>query len=73
MLNNKNEHYMKPLINPSGVTIKELKEYIKDLPEVDEDTGELYEVWIGVDVGNSSPCKSILHLSGGDLCFEIEA
>ena len=37
---------MKNLINKEGITIRELKNWIKDLPEIDEETGEEFEVWI---------------------------
>ena len=37
---------MENLINAEGITIKELKNWLKDLPEIDEDTGEEFEVWI---------------------------
>lgn len=59
---------MKPLINKSGITIKELKEYIKDLPEVDGN-GEDYEVWvINTDqVDTSDIAKSIMQLNEGDI------
>lgn len=59
---------MKTLINKNGITIKELKELVKDLPEVDE-SGENYEVWI-MNINKptlSSPAKTIMKLNGGDI------
>lgn len=44
------------------LTIKELKEFVKDLPEVD-DMGSLTEVWLQTGNGLSSPCISILPLN----------
>jgi len=66
---------MKPLINEYGITIRELKELIKDLPEIDEITGDEYEVWInGTDCrfGFSNQCKAIYRLGRGDIIFEIK-
>lgn len=31
---------------PNGMTVKELKDLVKDLPEVDTHTGDSFEVWI---------------------------
>jgi hypothetical protein len=36
---------MSPLENKEGITIKELKELVKDLPEKDGN-GDDYEVWV---------------------------
>lgn len=63
---------MNQLVNKTGITIKELKGLVKDLPEVD-DTGESYEVWIentnGVGLSNSA--KSIMQLNKGDIIISI--
>lgn len=44
------------------LTIKELKEFIKDLPEFD-DIGDPTEVWLQTGDSLSSPCVSILPLN----------
>lgn len=51
-----------PLVNSKAITIKELKELVKDLPEVDPDTGEEYELWMSTGERTSSPVKSIWQL-----------
>lgn len=65
------------LESSTGVTIKELKEYIKDWPETNQN-GEPTGVWIENGRNLSSPCRSVevlnlrtlengTHVS--DLCF----
>lgn len=54
------------LTNTNGITIKELKELIKNLPETDE-FGENYEVWIETQNGFSSPVTLIQKLNAGDI------
>lgn len=64
---------MEPLINKTGITIKQLKDFIKDLPDKDEN-GEDFEVWIGGNnchFGLSNPCTEISKLNIGDLIFEM--
>ena len=59
---------MKPLINKAGITIKQLKELVKDLPEENE-YGESYEVWVENtdDERLSNSAKTIMNLNKGDL------
>lgn len=62
---------MEMIKNINGVTIKQLKELVKDLPEIDE-SGNDYEVWIGDDnEGTSNAVKSIWPLNGGDIILYI--
>ena len=63
---------MEALVNKQGITIKELKEFVKDLPEVDE-YGEDYEVWIENtdDNGLSNSAKVISQLNKGDIIIKI--
>ena len=63
---------MKPITNINGITIKQLKDLVKDLPETDG-CGEDYTVWLMSDVSPtlSSQCVSIWRLNEGDLCFDI--
>ena len=65
---------MNPLINKTGITIKELKELVKDLPEVDKN-GDDYEVWIENtdDDMLSNPAKSITRLNQGDILISIKS
>ena len=66
---------MKMLRNQNGITIKQLKVLVKDLPETNPDNGEDYEVWIdGTDCesGLSNAAKSIWQLNKGDIIFEID-
>ncbi len=59
---------MKPLINKTGITIKELKKLIKDLPEVNS-CGENNELWVEstINPNLSSPARTIMKLNEGDL------
>lgn len=59
-----------PLVNKKGITIKELKDLVKDLPEVNPKTGEEYELWVMTGPGTSSLVKSIWDLNSGDLIFD---
>lgn len=58
--------------NKNGITVKQLKEWVKDLPEVNEDNGEDYTVWIeNYDHrGLSNMCQAIVTLNKGDVIFE---
>ena len=56
------------ITNTNGITIKELKEYVKDLPEQDQ-FGEDFEVWISDIDSTSNVCKEIHKLNNGDLLF----
>jgi len=61
------------MIFENGLTIAELKEYVKDLPEYD-DNGEPFEVWLGNDKGTSNVCAEIFPLnkkkSGSDIIMD---
>ena len=59
---------MKNLINRNGITIKELKELVKNLPEKDE-YGEDFELWVtNTDDGMlSNVATKITRLNKGDL------
>lgn len=64
---------MKNLINKKGLTIKELKNWIKDLPEVDDVTGADFEVWINHPDPNamvSNICTAVIQLNKGDIILE---
>jgi hypothetical protein len=49
------------------MTIKDLKNLVKDLPEVDEHTGEPFEVYIETGIGLSSSVSIAFPLNRGDL------
>ena len=63
---------MKALVNKNGITVKELKELVKDLPEQDEN-GEDFELWVMNTDGSSmsNVAASIMQLNRGDLIVEI--
>ena len=63
---------MKRLINKNGITIKELKELVKDLPEVNK-YGEHYELWIENTDNEflSNSAKTIMKLNEGDIIISI--
>jgi len=58
--------------NFNGITIKELKNYVKGLPEINPVTDESYEVWIGTRDNRSNQCKRIIKLNRGDVILEIQ-
>ena len=63
---------MKTLVNKTCITIRELKELVKELPEVDE-YGNEYEVWIENTDNNglSNAAKTIMQLNKGDIILSI--
>ena len=65
---------MEALVNKTGITIREIKELVKDLPEVDE-YGEDYEMWIENTDDNrlSNSAKTIIQLNKGDIIVSIHA
>jgi len=65
---------IKALVNKNGITIKQLKELVKDLPEQDEN-GEDFEFWVMNTDGSSmsNVAKSIMQLNRGDLIVEIDS
>jgi hypothetical protein len=64
---------MTPIENKTGITIKELKELVKELPEKDGN-GDDYEVWVENtgDDGLSNVVKTIWKLNQGDIIFSIK-
>lgn len=54
----------------SPITIKQLKDFIKDWPECDDD-GTPYEVWIGDGTGLSTVAWSIYKLNEYDILLDI--
>jgi hypothetical protein len=60
---------------PNGMTVKELKEVIKQWPEVDEHTGEDCEVWITTGKNLSSPVICVyplnLRMNNGKASYDI--
>jgi hypothetical protein len=48
---------------PNGLTVRELKQLIKDWPEVDERTGEARKVWVDIGEEVSSPARSVWELN----------
>lgn len=61
---------------PKGMTIRELKEYVKDLPEHNPVEEEPLRVWIGHDQSLSSVVKSVYPLNlreyGSEIMFKCE-
>lgn len=56
--------------NVNGITIKELKQYIANLPETNVD-GEDFEVWLQSGDNVSSPCTSIKMLTKTEYGSDI--
>jgi hypothetical protein len=59
-----------PIFNEKGVTVKQLKEVVRDLPETNPHTGDDYTVWVGYDNGYSNPVLYVCKLNAGDLILE---
>ena len=59
---------MKELYNKQGITIKQLKELVKDLPETDS-SGDDFELWVMSPYvkGLSNAAVKINTLNAGDL------
>jgi len=64
--------YKGPVINDNGITVRELKEFIKDWPETDPETGEDYEVWIDTGNGTSNVAEELWRLNKGDILISIQ-
>lgn len=58
----------KKLINTNGITVKQLKDLVKDLPEQDE-WGDDHTVWIETDTNRSNQAVEIWQLNGSDMLF----
>jgi hypothetical protein len=67
---------------PNGLTVKELKEAIKNWPEINEYTGEECEVWLPTGDGTTSMAVGIWPLNkrvdddgkvSADILFETNA
>lgn len=55
------------IINTNGITIKQLKEYIKDWPEVNQNEEENI-IWLGTDQMTSfDVCVSVCKLNNFDI------
>lgn len=61
---------MNGLINKQGITVKQLKELVKNLPEHDEEDTP-YEVWMETGYCVSNLVKCIMQLNKGDLIFKL--
>ena len=64
---------MESIENSSGITVKELKELIKDLPETDEE-GNNFEIWIEHTENKdlSSIVNCVEQLNKGDIILSSE-
>ena len=60
---------MSPL-SDNGVTVRELKDWLADLPDTDPVTGEPSEVWVEVDRHKSCPVKQVWSLNRADVLLE---
>lgn len=65
---------MTKLENKNGITVRQLKELVKDLPEVNDTWNEPFELWVDIGNGLSKPITSIWPLNknedGCDLIFK---
>jgi len=62
---------MENIISENGITVKELKEFVKDLPVGDKD--DVYEVWVEHTDNErmSSIARSVMRLNKGDIIISI--
>ena len=58
-----------PLHVRGGMTVRQLKDWLRDRPEADEN-GDEYEVWVATGAGLSSPCEAAYKLNAGDVILE---
>ena len=66
---------MKTIHNDNGITIRELKELVKELPETDH-YGENYTVWLMTSPTTSSQVTTVIPLNqregfGQDIVLEV--
>jgi hypothetical protein len=55
-----------PTINSNGITIKELREFLNKIPDVNPYSGDDCEVWFDNEDGTTSLIKSIYTLNFRD-------
>lgn len=55
--------------NPKGITVRQLKDFLNDLPDLNLD-GEPFEVWIDNGDGTSSLCKEINVINDFDIMLK---
>lgn len=62
----------KPIVKKKGevITVRELKKFVENLPEVDSYTGDEYEVWIRKGLV-SNACKQLWPLNYTSRGFDI--
>lgn len=53
-----------------AITVRELKELIKDWPDIDE-RGEQNTVWVGNHESTSNECRRVVPLNRGDLLLDV--
>ena len=61
----------KPVINREGITVKQLKDFVKDWPETNEN-GEDYGVWLADERGLSNVAISLWKLNQGEILLETQ-
>lgn len=49
------------------ITVRELKEFLKQIPDFDSETGDESEVWIGSNNNLSNQCFEIMKLNQSDV------
>ena len=57
--------------NSNGITMQELKEFIRDMLDYDDDWGQPFTIWVGDGKGYSNECVELRRLNAGDLLLEI--
>lgn len=58
------------VVSKTGVTIKMLKDYVRDLPEADE-YGNPHELWVMTSPSTSSVATSLYPLNSGDVVVGV--
>ena len=49
---------MEKVETPNGMTIRQLKEWLSQFPDINPYTGEAHEVWVATGPGRSGPVTS---------------
>ena len=58
--------------NPNGLTIRELKTFLGNIPEYTDELGEENSVWIANEEGVSSPAVLVIRLNRYDVLLSVK-
>lgn len=58
--------------NKNGISVKELKDYLSFIPDIDPETGEKNKVWLQSGAGLSSPAIQIHRCDRSDIILTYD-